>query len=216
MTQASARLLSNTILTIAIALSITTCLRQRSAPTEVPAPARTANTPNILLIIADDLGQDAFPAYGVGAEQPEMPSLARLARGGIRFTNFWTYPTCTPTRASIITGKHAFRTNVRKVDDELSRSETILQKFIDQKTSRRYKSAVIGKWHLSKDAAHPNAMGLEHYAGLLSGGARDYSAWQLTENGKPRRSQEYITTKFTDLAAEWINAQEQPWFLWLA
>ncbi|MEM7589694.1 MAG: sulfatase-like hydrolase/transferase [Myxococcota bacterium] len=174
------------------------------------------DSPNILLIIADDLGLDAFSAYGVGQQKAQMPNLEKLAHNGLRFHNFWAYPTCTPTRSSIITGKHAFRTQVRQVGDVLSTNETILQKFIDEKTNGRYSSAVIGKWHLSEDPTHPNTMGLNHYCGLLSGGVRNYNSWKLTENGRTTRNREYITTKFTDMAIDWLNKQDKPWFLWLA
>jgi len=145
-----------------------------------------------------------------------MPNIENLTKKGVRFTNFWAYPTCTPTRSSIITGKHAFKTNVRQVGDKLDENEIILQKFIDQKTNGIYNSSVIGKWHLSNDPKHPNNMGLQYYSGLLSGGVKDYSSWKHTENGITKTENQYITSKFTDLAIDWINEQKQPWFLWLA
>lgn len=174
------------------------------------------NHSNILLIIADDLGSDAFPSYNIGKEKPIMPNIEKITQNGIRFTNFWAYPTCTPTRSSIITGKHAFRTDVRQVGDKLDEDEIILQKFIDQKTNGMYNSAVIGKWHLSDDANHPNNMGLKYFSGLLSGGVKDYNSWRHTENGTTKLENQYITSKFTDLAIDWVNNQQQPWFLWLA
>ena len=62
-------------------------------------------SPNILLVIADDMGKDAFPNYPEGKEKPQLPTLNNLMAGGITFDNFWTYSVCSPTRASILTGK---------------------------------------------------------------------------------------------------------------
>ena len=192
------------------------CTSQRNIETPQQNETSEKSNPNILFIIADDLGCDAFPLYNVGKLKPKMPNIESLAKKGIRFTNFWAYPTCTPTRASIITGKHAFRTNIKQPGDELNTNETILQKLIDQKTNNEYNSAVIGKWHLSENEDHPNKMGVSHYSGLLQGGVRDYNSWRHTENGVTKREDQYITSKFTDLAINWVTQQQKPWFLWLA
>jgi len=71
----------------------------------------TTTDPNILLIIADDMGLDATPGYGIGTEKPIMNTLQGFMEKGIRFTNLWSNPTCTPTRSTILTGKYGFRTN---------------------------------------------------------------------------------------------------------
>ena len=176
----------------------------------------TPNTPNILLIIADDMGLDATPGYSLGSTKPNMPNLQSLIDTGIRFNNVWSNPTCTPTRAGILTGKYGFRTNVTKVGDVLSTSETSIQKQLDL-SNTGYNHAVIGKWHLSdNDAMHPTNMGINHYAGTLGGGVQSYWNWNFTENQQTLTSTEYTTTKFTDLAINWIGEQTQPWFLWLA
>ena len=59
-------------------------------------------------------------------------------------------------------------------------------------------------------------MGIDYYAGLLSGGVRSYWEWNITQNQSSTSSNEYTTTKFTDLAIDWVEQQNQPWFLWLA
>ncbi|WP_299883348.1 sulfatase-like hydrolase/transferase [uncultured Lacinutrix sp.] len=176
----------------------------------------TQSKPNILLIIADDMGLDATPGYNIGSIKPNMPNLESMINTGIRFNNLWSYPVCTPTRSSIITGKYGYRTGVLSVNDELSTSETSLQSYIDNTTGNLYNHAVIGKWHLSTNANHPTNMGVNYYAGLLNGGVQSYTNWNLTENGQTNSSTEYTTTKFTDLAIDWISNQSQPWFLWLA
>ena len=64
------------------------------------------NPPNILLIIADDMGIDFTPGYNVGDIKPIMPNLSQLQAEGILYDNVWSAPICAPTRASIITGKY--------------------------------------------------------------------------------------------------------------
>lgn len=171
--------------------------------------------PNIVLIIADDMGLDATPGYSIGDIKPNMPNLQGMINSGIRFNNLWSNPVCTPTRGTILTGKYGFRTNVLKVGDIMSTAETSLQSHLDN-TNTGYNHAVIGKWHLSESPSHPTSMGVGYYAGLLNGGVQSYTNWNLTENGITSNSNDYTTTKFTDLAIDWIDQQSQPWFLWLA
>ncbi len=143
-----------------------------------------------------------------------MPNLQSLIDNGIRFTNLWSNPTCTPTRSSIITGKYGFRVDVTKVGDVLSTSELSLQKYL--RDNAAYSDAVIGKWHIANSVNHPTNMGVSYYAGLLSGAVSSYDDWKFTTGGERATSTEYITTKFTDLSIEWLNKQTNPWFLWLA
>ncbi|MCF2875802.1 MULTISPECIES: sulfatase-like hydrolase/transferase [unclassified Tenacibaculum] len=179
-------------------------------------PTQNGSAPNILFVIADDMGLDATPGYSIGNQKPTMPNLQNLINSGVRFNNAWSNPTCSPTRASIITGKYGIRNGVLKVDDPLSTSEVALQDYIKSNASNSYSSAVIGKWHLSKNANHPNNMGIDYYAGPLSGGLQSYTNWNLTINGQTQTSTEYATTKVTDLAIDWVKDQTKPWFLWLA
>lgn len=183
---------------------------------EVNLPS--TNTPNILLIIADDLGKDAINGYSEGSVKPNTPNLDDIRNNGITFNNLWVYPTCSPTRASIITGKYGYRTNVKWAGDVLNNSENILHNYIKTETNNKYATAVIGKWHLAGDSNttfNPENLGMDYYAGLLSGGG-GYTQWNLTEDGNTTLESSYITEKFTDLSIDWINAQNKPWFLWLA
>lgn len=207
------------ILFIAL-LSIISCTKENDivkeeeeSIIETPEPIKK---PNILLVIADDMGLDACPGYSIGSEKPTMPILQSMINSGIRFNNVWSNPTCTPTRSTILTGKYGFRTNMIKVNDVLSTSEISLQKYLDINLGYEYSQAVIGKWHLSTDANHPTNMDIDYYAGFLSGALRDYWSWKFVENGKTSTSTEYNTTKYTDLAINWIEEQTKPWFLWLA
>ncbi len=178
--------------------------------------ATETSSPNIMLIIADDMGLDATPRYTIGDTKPNMPNLQNLINTGIRFNNVWAYPTCTPTRASILTGKYGYRTGVTSVGDNLSTTETSIQQFLDTNTSEAYNHAVIGKWHLSNSSTHPIDMGINYYSGSISGTVQSYWDWNLVEDNISNTSTTYTTTKFTDLAIDWVGKQTKPWFLWLA
>jgi arylsulfatase A-like enzyme len=175
-------------------------------------------SPNILFIIADDLGKDAINGFTEGNIKPLTPNIDAIRNNGISFSNFWANPTCTPTRASIITGKYGYRTGIKAVGDELSILETTLQKYISTQTNNKYATAIVGKWHLSgnNSAINPETFGIDYYAGLIRGAVNDYYKWQLNEDSTTTQVTDYITETFTDLSIDWINQQSKPWFMWLA
>ena len=177
----------------------------------------SASKNNVLLIITDDMGLDASIGYNIGNQKPKMPNVQSLINSGLKFNNVWANPVCSPTRSTILTGKYGYRTSVLTVDDIVSTSETSLFKYI--KENSNYNSALIGKWHLSgkpPDQNHPNNMGVDYYAGIIGGGIQNYYNWSFSKNGKSSISTEYSTTKLTNEAINWINDQENSWFLWLA
>tara|TARA_A100001015_G_scaffold187096_1_gene208365 strand:+ start:1518 stop:2861 length:1344 start_codon:yes stop_codon:yes gene_type:complete len=182
-------------------------------------PEGLSLSPNILLVIADDMGVDATPGYGLGTVQPHMPNLTQLQANGVTYENVWSAPTCAPTRATIITGKYGINNGVLNTSNAgtLLETETTIQAYLYEQLDNKYVNALIGKWHLSNNEYNrPNEMGIDHYAGLIPGTIKDYNQWELTINGQTITSEEYITTQLTDLAIEWVNAQEKPWFCWLA
>ena len=184
-----------------------------------PDDNQEITNPNVLLIIADDMGLDASPGYNIGTLKPNMPNLQNLINSGIRFNNVWSNPVCSPTRSTILTGKYGYRTGVLIGGDPLSTSEISLQTYINANSGNEYSNAVVGKWHLSgtpTQPSHPNDIGVQYFSGVIGGGVESYYNWQHTENGQVSNSNEYTTTKLTDDAITWINDQEQPWFLWLA
>ena len=81
-----------------------------------------------------------------------------------------------------------------------------------------YANAVVGKWHIARnnDFDHPEQLGVQYFAGNLAGTFNDYTDWILTVNGNQSVSTEYITSKYVDLSLDWIDQQDQPWFLWMA
>lgn len=176
------------------------------------------DSPNILLIIADDLGKDATNGFTEGNIKPNTPHIDAIRNNGLSFSNLWVNPTCTPTRASIITGKYGYSTNVKGAGDVLAQSEVTLQKYIHDNTNNGYASALIGKWHLSgnNSMVNPESFGIDYYAGLNRGAVDNYYRWQLSERGIIGLETSYITEKLTDLSIDWVNQQSKPWFLWLA
>ncbi|AWG22729.1 sulfatase [Flavobacterium faecale] len=180
----------------------------------------TTNTtaPNILFIIADDLGKDAISGFSEGSIKPSTPNIDAIRTNGLSFTNFWAYPTCSPTRASILTGKYGYRTGVKWAGDVLSTTELSLQDYIKKQTNSKYATALVGKWHLSgsSDTFNPEVFGIDYYAGFLRGEVENYYSWTMSENGSSKVVTDYATTKFTDLAIDWIGTQSKPWFMWLA
>jgi len=81
-------------------------------PQAVGGPGVANSTPNILLIIGDDMGVETLASYGLGENPPKTAALDELAREGIRFNNFWAQPVCSPTRATLMTGRYGFRTGI--------------------------------------------------------------------------------------------------------
>jgi arylsulfatase B len=94
----------------------------------------------------------------------------------------------------------------------------VLQRYINDQTDDAYATAVVGKWHLAGESTsfNPESLGIDYYAGLIRGAVQSYYQWQLTEDGAGSLQTDYTTEVFTDLAIDWVNEQNQPWFLWLA
>ena len=178
----------------------------------------SSSRPNILLLIADDMGKDATSGFNQGSQKPITPTLDSIRNSGISFENFWVNPTCSPTRSTIITGKYGYRTGVKKAGGVLSTSEKSLQSYISDETNNAYASAILGKWHLSGTASgsNPETFGIDYYSGLMIGAAQDYYNWPMTSDGIITTQTEYITSKITDLAINWKRTQSKPWFLWMA
>ena len=187
------------------------------SPSVPPTPTVEAMTPNILLVIADDLGLDASAQYEVSQDLPHTPTLDALAAQGLVFDNAWATPQCTTTRGTLISGLHGVNSGVDTVPDILDPSVMTLQRYLTEQSD--YQSAVFGKWHIAggnPDANHPASVGVPYYAGNIAGVLDDYFAWPLITNGVVGESDVYHTTAVTDLALDWIAEQTQPWFVWLA
>ncbi|WP_019504310.1 sulfatase-like hydrolase/transferase [Pleurocapsa sp. PCC 7319] len=184
-------------------------------------------SPNILLIIADDLSPSSL-------ESVNTPNIDELADNGIVFENAWATPQCSPTRATIATGRYGFRTGVGNVitgnDPGLLENEVTIAEALDANPELGYSEAVIGKWHLGSDSSNANSQGYDYYAGNESGGLRDYYSWtkaidsDLLSAPIEINVSEYVTKVNVDDATEWLNGDKRahtpnlddPWFLQLA
>lgn len=180
------------------------CCQQAFAQTN---PAQ----PNILLVVADDMGTDITPGYLSSPVMPTTPFLNSLRSSGITFTNCWATPQCTPTRASFYSGKHGVKTGVQEVPGNLDLTHTS----IFHELNAAYDKAVIGKWHVSdnSDYTHPAQHGVDFYTGLFTGAVSDYYDWDKVENEMLTDNFDYVTTELTDDAIAWVNARSNPWFL---
>ena len=176
-----------------------------------------SQTPNILFIIADDLGVDALNGYNLGSVDPVTPHLDSIRNSGLTFSNAWSSPVCTPTRAGMMSGMYGSKNGVLTAPANLDTSFISLFDAL-KSVSPTYTTGVTGKWHISKpiNEMHPIWHGADHYTGVLEGAVAAYDNWDLTENGVTANSTDYATTYFTDDAINWIDNQSNPWFMWLA
>ena len=198
-------------LTTLLFLYLMLCVQLKSA---------TAN--NVLLIIADDLGIDSLTAFNSdpAALLPPTPTIDSLRTQGIRFTRYYAYSVCSPTRASILTGRYSFRTGVLSVENNtLKPNEFTLPEALLESGVISNRMACIGKWHLDTDANAPNVIGgWPHFSGSLGGAIPDYHRWQKTVNGNTTNAYSvYATSDNVNDSIAWTDQQgTNSWFLWLA
>ncbi len=192
----------------------------------------TAPRPNILFILADDLGYGDLSCYG----RPDFqtPVLDRLAREGIRFTdNYSAAPLCTPTRCAFITGRYPQRLAVG-LEEPLKKDKPDVglppdhPTIASQMKAAGYRTSLIGKWHLGfKPEFGPNRHGFDEFFGIHSGvadyfthrsadasGADDkHTVPDLWQDLEPVERIGYLTDLLSDKAVEFIRRQQSPFFL---
>lgn len=205
--------------TVAVTLALTT--------RGMTQPAQRTRGPNILVILADDLG---YGDIGVnGCKDVPTPNIDTLAKNGVRFTNgYVSGPYCSPTRAALLTGRyqqrfgHEFNPGpVQTADDNfgLPLTESTMA---DRLKAHGYTTALVGKWHLGFQAPfHPQRRGFDEFFGFL-GGAHSYLNNQQNRNAimrgsEPIKDMTYTTDMFGDEAVAFIERNKaRPWFLYLA
>lgn len=170
-------------------------------------------SPNILFIMSDDHAAQAMSCYD--SEINETPNIDRIADQGVRFDNtFCTNSICTPSRATILTGKHSHKNGVLTLENDFDRNQEHVGKILQR---AGYRTAVIGKWHL-----HTEPSGFDYYNVLPGQG--DYHDPLFKEKGKEwkyrRKGGEehrgYVTDIITDLSLEWLEenaGSDEPFFL---
>ncbi len=186
-------------------------------------PAFSAQ-PNILLVIADDYGTDSCSLYNTNskASLPPTPRISSLYTNGVLFRNAYAYPSCSATRAALLTGRYGFRTGWGLAIDETSTTvllgnESTLPKIFSANPQLGYRDASIGKWHLGFKPTDPNVLGgWSHFSGALSYGVESYFRWQKVVDGVTSTSTQYATSENVNDAISWIQQQgTNNWFLWL-
>ncbi|MEQ1631020.1 MAG: sulfatase-like hydrolase/transferase [Planctomycetota bacterium] len=173
---------------------------------------------NVLLVVLDDLGPDYIACYQQNAQPPATPTLDQLANSGLRFTAAYADPVCTPTRACLATGRHAFRSGVVvtcNIGDPGMRDEEVT--LPEALSASGYARALVGKWHIGDrhGSITPNVQGWPHFAGSLYGNIPSHYQWTQTRDGVPRAMTTYSTTAEVDEALSWIGQQTQSWMLML-
>ena len=205
----------------------------------MPRPAvqargpRSSERPNILFILADDLGSESSamypdlynPAAPNGHGQVPIPTLTALANRGVVFDNVWANPVCSPTRAALLSGLYGHNTSVTTVGNILPGATTSIFELLSASpTTPRYKMAVFGKWHLSGPNGATNMThvtkdtGVPLYKGFLGSHIANYYDWTLDSSTEPSKNTKvYSTTLLTDFAIDFIKNQKsgEPWFLYL-
>ena len=191
--------------------------------------------PNVVLIVIDDLGQRDLGCYG--STFYKTPHIDQMAKDGLRFTDFYaSCPVCSPTRASILTGKYPQRVNItdwipgRKdlpdqrlkrpaINNELPLGEVTIAEALKK---RGYVTGHIGKWHLGGKGFGPEQQGFDvNIAGDETGTPRSYFAPFENKGGtmpglEKAEAGEYLTDRLATEAEKFIETnKEKPFFLYL-
>ncbi|SHK01107.1 arylsulfatase B [Rubritalea squalenifaciens DSM 18772] len=191
-----------------------------------------ADKPNLLLILADDMGYGDLSCYG--SKQVPTPNLDKLAANGVRCTDgYVSASVCAPSRAGLLTGRYQNRfgfehnlSHPKYMKDEHVGID-LKQPLISNKLKDAgYTTGIIGKWHLGEAIPefHPNQRGFDYFFGMLGGG---HSYWPTVEKNKLTLNGEkikevrtpYLTDWFTLEANDFIERNskaEKPWFLYLS
>ncbi len=192
---------------------------------------------NVLLLIIDDWGIDASDLYntpGAGIQLANLPNINNLANTGLLFTRGYAQPLCSPTRATLLTGRQPYQHGVGNPtsDNTLPGSEQTFPELIAA-GAPNYGLASFGKWHLgSGDTGPLDTGGWPNFSGTLNGGVQDYNIWDrvkiensiLIDDGTPIADlvtagtyvSPYATSVQVDEALSFIGTQgSDPWVVWM-
>jgi len=186
--------------------------------------------PNVVVILVDDLGYGDLSSYG--ATDLQSPNIDRLVARGMRFDRFYANcPVCSPTRASLLTGRYpdlvgvpgVIRTHVTNNWGYLSSHAVLLPQMLKR---AGYHTAIVGKWHLGLTSPNkPNQRGFDHFHGFLGDMMDDYYKHRrhgfnyMRLNEKEIDPAGHATDLFTQWAVDYLrerSAKKQPFFLYLA
>ncbi|MGB0599268.1 MAG: sulfatase-like hydrolase/transferase [Rubripirellula sp.] len=209
------------------------CVRLLFACCMFVSAATASDQPNLVLILADDLG---YGDVGFnGCEDIPTPNLDALAASGVRFANgYSSHPFCSPMRAGLMAGRYQQRfgyiNNVAfDPHNELMGLPIGERTIASRLKDAGYRTGMVGKWHLGAASPfHPLRRGFDFFYGFLGGGhdyfvvdttaqlRENYKA-SLDRNGKPVSFDGYLTEVLTDQSLQFIEqAKDQPYFLYVA
>lgn len=149
-----------------------------------------ADATNVVLIMADDMGYEALSVNG--SESCRSPNLDKLAAEGVRFTNCFANPLCTPSRAKIMTGQYNVRNYVRF--GRLDRGQTT---FAHQLKAAGYATCIAGKWQLGKEKDAPRHFGFD-----------ESCLWQHTRSGRSKGNGKTYDRRFVNPLLEFNGREE--------
>ncbi|EMI57097.1 arylsulfatase [Rhodopirellula sallentina] len=184
----------------------------------VACAAESAEPPNVLVVLFDDLGYSDLGCYG--GEIP-TPNIDGLSRGGLRFTRMTTSARCCPSRAALLTGLHPGQAGIPNFGGQLVDNCATLAEVLK---ANGYSTYAVGKWHVGHT---PVERGFDEYYGFPAGHSRDQ--WRPNAYVRLPRDREpeikvaenefYATDVFTEYALEFLDqaeAKQKPWFMYLA
>lgn len=204
-------------------LALGACAQGSSDSPESPVNASApSGSPNIIIFLSDDLGGADL------SSEIRTPSLDRLAREGVSLSRNYVQPLCTPTRASLLTGRVPVRFGLqyrplRPWDTHgLPTDELLLPEILQQ---AGYRTACVGKWHLGHGQSrhHPNKRGFDSFYGLITG-AHDYythergGALDWQRDGASLSEEGYTTELLGNEAVRFVQEQansKRPFFLYV-
>lgn len=206
-----------------------------------PEPEPESKRPNIVLVMADDMGFSDIGCYG---GEISTPNIDKLAENGLRFRQFYNGARCCPTRAMLMTGLYAHQAGVGHMMDAYSQDGEVIPSYAGDLSPHSvtiaevlkpagYTTLMSGKWHVTPavDRYHgepeesdkhnwPPQRGFDRFWGTIHGAGSFYNPFSLTDQNtpiKPDSNEFYYTTAIGEKAEEFISAapKDQPFFLYM-
>jgi arylsulfatase A-like enzyme len=190
----------------------------------------SSHRPNIILIMADDMGFSDLACYG---SEIDTPNLNRLAAGGLQFTQFYNCARCCPTRASLLTGLYPHQAGIGLMMEDYGSPAyrgDLSDRCVSIAEALRqggYHTLMCGKWHVTPVASQskhnwPLQRGFEKYFGTIDGAGSYYDPHTLTRDNTPIRADRedfYYTDAISENAARFVDEygrKDGPFFLYVA